>query len=273
MARSNTSTKPRPSTTQAAPQGETGVSGTGGAANDSNGTDVVESHAVHLAETSRPVSKGNLFAKKAEEKAAEIAQKLTLMGSVRQRLAHAADLFREGGDKDKEATEIAAEAAKALYQARIGGVLSPDEVSGALGDVFGYKPKADGTPGKTPAGQGEAIRKRVVRAAQATDYVTGGDGGAFFTGLPEDEVSQVIREVENGTLSIYTAYDKFGEIKRGNATRVDPAFDPKRIGAIVEKLSEKGAAERLRASPSLITAYAALIDVLNVLGEESAETA
>lgn len=266
MAR--TQTKTRPSTQ--APQGETGVTGSE-AANDV--TDTVEDHAVHLAETSRPVGKGNLFAKTADNINRKVAAKLVLMGTVRQQLAHAADLFSEGGDKAAEATEIAAKAAKALYQARIDGVLLPDEVSGALGDVFGYKPKADGTPGKTPAGQGEAIRKRVVRAAQAAEFVTGGDGGAFFTGLPENEVQSVLNGVETGSLSIYTAYDKFAEIKRDNATRVDPAFDPKRIGALVEKLSEKGAGDRLRQSPALITAYTALIDVLNVIGEEPAEAA
>jgi hypothetical protein len=44
--------------------------------------------------------------------------------------------------------KLAASAATRLFLARKAGTISGDELSGLLGDIFGYKPKADGTPGK-----------------------------------------------------------------------------------------------------------------------------
>jgi hypothetical protein len=202
--------------------------------------------------------------------------KLELMGSVKQRLAEAYDLFKEGDDKAAEANLIADKAAFNLYQGRSGGILTKDEVSAVLGDIFGYKPVTkDGkeVPGKTPKGQGEAIRKRVVRAVSAEEYVRDGDGGTFFEGLPDDEISDVLDAVKEGQMSIWTAYEKFAEIKREHATRTDIAFDAKKIAAIVASLSNEGAADNFANNPTLVAAYGALIDVVNVIGEAVAEAA
>jgi hypothetical protein len=220
----------------------------------------------------------NIFAIQAAKVSEQVSLKLTMMQTARQQLAHANDLFAEGEGKSKEATEIADEAAMTLYQGRTDGVVSADEVSGALGDVFGYKAKSDGKPGKTPAGQGEAIRKRVVRATAAYDHLNGGDGGRFFEGLTADSttadgltLADVVHNVGTGAMSIWTAYEKFAEIKREHTVKTDIAFDAKRIAGIVGSLSEEGAADTLRNMPELIAAYGALIDVLNVVGEAAAK--
>lgn len=197
--------------------------------------------------------------------------KMEVMGVVRQGLAEAADLFKAGTDSEKQAVEVASKAALRLYQARAENLVTPAEVSAALGDEFGYKPKTDGTPGKTPAGQGEAIRKRIVRAASAYDYVMNGDGGTFFQGLPVDDVNSILASMENGDIGFWAAYEAFAQIKRDNATKTIPAFNHKHISSLVDALSEKGAPFKFRSNPELVATYAALVDVIKLVDEAAAE--
>ena len=211
----------------------------------------------------------SIFTAHRTEVSQQAIAKVQVMQSVRQRLAEASDLFNEGEDKAIEARVIADKAAVGLYQARIDGLASGEEVSGLLGDIFGFKAKKDGTPGKTPDGQGEAIRKRVVRAVQASEYVNDGDGGRFFDGLPAEEIGDILATLEAGELSIWTAYERFAEVKRDHAVKTNAAFDPKRIAAIAEALSEEGAAEIFAANPALVASYGALIEVLAVIDEQA----
>ena len=211
--------------------------------------------------------KANLFSQAASTLNAAIADKMAIMGAVRQRLAEAADLYKAGDDKRDEATAIADKAAVNLYQARSKGSISGEEVSAILGDVFGYKPKTDGTPGKTPAGNGEAIRKRVVRAVAADNYVSGNDVDKFFDGLPADEIGAVLNAVSAGDMSIWTAYEKFAEIKREHAVKNEMAFDAKKIAAITDRLSASDAVAIMQGNPALIAAYAGLMEVLTAIGE------
>lgn len=205
------------------------------------------------------------------ERSAIAAAKMALLGTVRQQLAEAADLFAAGASKAELAREVANKAAIGLYQGRVDGSVNQDEVSAILGDQFGYKTKKDGSPSKTPQGEGEAIRKRVVRAAFANDYVTTGDGGRFFEGLPKDEIEAVCNAVSNGETSIWSAYEQFATIKREHSARVDAAFDPKRMAAIVASLTTDGAAEIVLNSPALVAVYAALRDAINVIAETPAD--
>lgn len=208
----------------------------------------------------------NLFTAKDVEVSRKAAEKVALMGTVRQRLAEANDLFAAGEDKAKEATSIADQQAVKLYQARIADVVSKEEISATLGDVFGFKVKSDGTPGKTPNGQGEAIRKRIVRASQAWDYVTDGDGGTFFEGLPEDDITAILDAIEGG-MSIWTAYDKFAEVKRNHAIKTELAFDVRKMSALVAKLSEPDSGDIIRSSDELIAVYSGLLKILVIIGE------
>lgn len=224
--------------------------------------------------------RANIFTQASTQVQAQVAEKVTLVSQAKQSLAHAADLYNEGNDKAKEATEIADKAAVSLYQARVKGLASGEEVSAILGDVFGFKQKKDGSPSKTPDGQGEAIRKRVVRAVQAAEHINNGDGGRFFEGLSEDSaaedgttLAEVVAALEAGNTSIWTAYEKFAEIKRAHMVKTNAAFDPKRIAALVESLSEEGAAKVIASAPALVAAYGALIDVLQVVGEQAAAIA
>lgn len=263
---SNTAPKPAP-----APKADA-ATGTPEAAADTGETNVTTIKAntsPGRSQTNRP----SLMASVRSDDTQRIADKIRVVGTVKQRLAEAADLFKAGDDKRDEATAIADKAGVTLYQARTTNVINAEEISAMLGDVFGFKPKSDGTPGKTPMGQGEAIRKRVVRAVQADEYANGGEETAFFKGLNEDEVRSILLAVQAGEMSIYTAYDKFAELKRDNTTRTNAAFDPKKIAAIYDTLAEGGgqaAAEIFRKSPALVAVYAALVEALEIVDEIAA---
>lgn len=199
-----------------------------------------------------------------------IAEKMRTLGQVRQSLAEASDLFSQGAKEEVKAKEVAAHAGLKLYQAQAFGILSKDEVSATLGDIFGWKEKKDGSPSKTPEGQGEAIRKRVVRLVQARDYVVEGEGGTFFSDLPEDEVSQVLAEVDQGDLTIWQAYERFADIKRESTDRLPTAFNPASIAKLAEQIAQ-GGADRMIADSNLIVAYKALRDAINLADQTAAE--
>jgi hypothetical protein len=217
------------------------------------------------------------------------------MGEIRQRLAQVADEVKKNGEEAAETENLAADAATRLFIARRNGVMTADELTGVLGDVFGYKPKQDGTPGKTPAGVGEAMRKRIVRCLQGWDFVNGGDGGRFFETMDADDVAPVVNsigrmkkvehtdpqtnevteEIVPDGPNVWKAYKVLGDLKSQGTVRIEFAFDPKKIAGLVDKLSEAGARDKLINNPSLLKAYAALFDQLQIISqvdENEAET-
>jgi hypothetical protein len=205
-----------------------------------------------------------------------VQNKVAFMGDIRQKLAQVADEAKANGEQAKETEGLAASAATRLYIARINGTITGDELTSLLGDTFGYKPKQDGTPGKTPAGVGEAIRKRIVRAVQGYDFVHGADGGRFFETMDADAVAPVISAIgrvkknEKGEtvsdgISVWDAYIKLGDIKSQGTVRLPFAFDAKKILSLTESLSEAGARGKLLSNPSLLKAYAGLADQLTLL--------
>jgi hypothetical protein len=224
----------------------------------------------------------SLMALDAVEVSNDIGEKVVLLGDVRQKLAMARDLMDAGEGQAEEASKVSSDAATRLYQARIAGVIQPDEVTGVLGDIFGFKAKKDGTPSKTPNKHGEAIRKRVVRAVNAAEFATsdGKSGGAFFEGMPLDAsaeidgetvtVSTVLNRLDNGDTSIWTAYDQIGKIKAGTRQTVNIAFDPKRISGLAETVSEEAAARHFLESKPLRIAYRKLLESIGFMDERAA---
>jgi hypothetical protein len=211
-----------------------------------------------------------IFDKAQETLTSEAAEKTILASKARQRLAEAADLFGEGEGKAKEARSIAQEAAFSLYQGRAKNLFSPDEVSSILGDQFGFKAKKDGKPSKTPEGQGEVIRKRIVRLADAYQYAYQNEDKAFFNGLPVDDVKGILLSVDVGQLPVFTAYDYFADLKKEHSSRVDTAFNPKAVMKLAESLAADGAAMKLVGNPDLVLAYTTLRDVIQLVGEAAA---
>lgn len=206
----------------------------------------------------------------------------TILTDVKQKLTEAADLLKEGGTKAKEAQKIIDGQATALFVARADGILDADAFNAMLGDAFGFKLKAGkgdtsmpvnaGHPdaSKTPFGQGEALRKRVVRAVQAHEYVAGTDASKFFDGLPKERVEENLKRVRDGKLSLWQAYDNMGKIKQeASNTRPSPALDTKLLGKIVEGLREPTMAERYLNNQDLQDIYLAIHDLIVATDREA----
>lgn len=205
--------------------------------------------------------------------------KQAFMGEIRQRLAQLADEAKKNGDDAAETESLAANSATRLFLARRNGIVSADELTGLLGDIFGYKPKQDGTPGRTPAGVGEAMRKRIVRGLQGWDFAHGGDGGRFFETMSADDVAPIVnsigavKKVKEGDKevivpdgpTVWHAYKLLGDLKSQGTVRIPFAFDPKKIVGLMEALSEAGAREKLLGNPPLLKAYGGLFDQLQVI--------
>lgn len=198
-----------------------------------------------------------------------IRAKVETMGTARQRLAEAYDLFKEGGDNETKAMEIANGAMSSLYQGRVNGYVTNEEVSAALGDVFGYKAKADGKPGRTPDGKGEHIRKRIVRAVQAFEYVNNPDGGSkFFDGMNRQKVATILNNVSNGDMTLNTAYERFADVKKEESEGpVSPAFNARTLAKIIDGLNELNAAEIIGADIGLQTVYVELRGAISHMAE------
>lgn len=228
-------------------------------------------------------AKGNMFTDYSRTVAKDIAAKADLLSLSKQRLAHAADLYADGKTKNGEAVEVANTGALPLYQGRIAGLFSNAEVSAALQDTFGCKQKGAGPDApsvpaghpdasKTPHGAGEHLRKRIVRAVAAFEYSTGqDDGGKFFAGLPADEIEQVCRELNNGYISLFTAYERFADIRKEHTARTEQAFNPKHIESLCDSLAKPEAVSIIKGNPELLSAYAALAVMIEAIGEAGAE--
>lgn len=223
-------------------------------------------------------NRASLLAQDDVRETERLALKMRLVGDAKQKLAHAADLYKQGGETNAEAEAIANDAAVKLYQASAVGGVPLGEISAILVDVFTAKPKKDGTPGKTPAGAGETIRKRVNLMAAAHTFLSGGDGGRFFDGMkPDDEddegntIQNVMDRLNNGKMSIWTAYGILGRIRAAKRVKLEAAFDVKRITAISDALAGSAAVEAFRSNPALRAAYGALLKLVLAVDAEAAK--
>jgi hypothetical protein len=199
------------------------------------------------------------------------ANKSQIASEIRQRLAEAADLANGSEEQQQAATTIADEQAKRLLRLRIEGVPA-DEVSGLLGDVFGYRQKKDGSPSKTPNGLGKMIRDRTVRLYNAHEYVNGRDGGSFFAELPRDKVAAVVKAVNDNKTSVWDAQKALGTIRSEVNVRPSLAFDAKRIITMAGELAEEGAADKVVNNPALQRAYGELLTSLAIIGQSAPDS-
>lgn len=242
---------------------------------------------------------------RASNEASMLASRLhaEALSTARTLLREAFELYRSGDKKPdliEKADGIASSAALRLYRSLVDGTVSRDEVSGLLGEVYGFTPKGDGTPGKTPAREGADIRKRIFRAEAAFDYATNGKVIPFFDGLPEPEVQLVVERLERrvqyealaseidralgadepedvterqetaaellaGSVTLWTAYDLMSKMKLDGRTKVEPAFDPKKVSDMADALLEAGSGDKVRNSPALIASYIKLTAAIDLI--------
>ena len=219
-----------------------------------------------LVEPNIPTASG-MFAAKDVATAKRLADQAILSSEVRQILAEAADYSKKGAACGFVAGEAKDLGAGKLLSGIAAGTFTLEETNALIGDVYGFKLKADLTPGKTPAGDGEHIRKRLVRLATAYDYVMTGEGGKYFKGLPSDEIASILAGTEQGQ-SVWAAYDLIGKVKQAMNVRLDAPFDPAKVKDIVDALTGEGGAERLAANEELVAAYGSLLRVLKLLNGE-----
>lgn len=204
-----------------------------------------------------------------EEQLASVGQRAVakheLLVEARKELETANEFYAKGVGEADKAEEYAVRAGRRLYQARTTGLMAPDEVSALLGSVFGFKLKQNGEQSKTPEGRGEDIRKRVVRAHAAKEFVETGEGGTFFEGLEPSDIQPMLTELDNGTRTIWSVYQTLTDMKAANRDPVKPAFSERAIMAIASELNKEGSGEQFRANPALIAAYAELVQIVNMI--------
>lgn len=273
MTKTNQNNAPSPVTDEGTPAPETGTG-----------------NVVSLPNRDAPVD--YLQAREAA-KASALAMKAQSEQAARQKLAEAHDLELQGGDKAKEAKALTDEASFLLYVVRSEGAMTSDQLTALIADQYGYKPKKDKgelpikganhpDASKTPFGNGEALRKRIVRAVALKDFITANGetdaGGNFFEGLTPDNAdsdgntfADVLAAVDSKSLSLWTAYDKLTKIKGNAKTPASPAFIPKAINAIRETLAANIAesANVWLDNDELADAYASLRAILTIVGQEA----
>lgn len=213
-----------------------------------------------------------------------VQRRQTLRQTIRQHLAEVVDLGRTAAEGSSELTAKAASVAFELYQARVSGDLSPGEVSDILGDIFGVKgtgknigrvmrPGEKGA-GKTPAGTGEEIRKRVVRAHAAWDFARNGlsPSTKYFEGFEQSEVQTMVDNLaatsDDGT-TLWSFYKDIGDAKREMNDTTPFHLNPERVAKLAGTLSEniKTIANAINGNSELKAAYAGLFQQFLIINE------
>lgn len=169
-----------------------------------------------------------------------------------------------------ESVGLQADAAISLYLAAIDGQMTLAEVKALLGDIVGYEPKKDGTPGASLAKGtiGRPIEQRVSRAFKVRQHLDGKAVYPFAAGRDADSLALCIRQMEAGEKSIWAAYKEMGDLKE--TVTINAAFDPKRVAKIAEALKADGALAMFQGNEELKGAYRELIGALKGLSERAA---
>lgn len=190
-----------------------------------------------------------------------IAAKVTLREEAKTLLSEAASTCKEGETFTAIGRDIASKAAYKLYQGQSQSLFTKQEVSSLLGEQFGFKVKADGTASKTPNGEGEATRKRVVRAVLAAGYIAG-DDVKYFEGCDKTAIAEVLHKMDTGSISVWSAYDYLGQIVADNRETIPLALSPSKLLKFVEDLAKPSNIDKINASNELRVCY---FDVMSAI--------
>lgn len=217
------------------------IVGTGGTANETETSTAPATDA-----RGNPVS----YSEQRKLEAAAGDTSLTVIQDSKQLLAEVADITAKAGGLTDEAKTKSGQAALLLFTALSNQRISEEQVTAAVGDVFGYTMKKDGTPGKTPVKAGSAIQKRVFRAAKIANFVNSNgnaNGDSLFdnVSLESDDgsetspvtVASLYAGMISGDIPLFTAYDTFTKIKANSKPKSSPAFDAKRVSALADDLA------------------------------------
>ena len=226
----------------------------------------------------KPISIIDILA--AENSEASVGKTAT-MQEARQLLARFVEMTEDSGHITREAATLSGRASFLLTVALSEGHISETDVTGAMGDVFGYVAKKDGTPGKTPNKEGSAIQKRVFRAnGLATFVATGGKSGdGFFSGMSLTSstggnsprtVLDIYEGMKAGTIPVFSAYKYLQDVKSNNRPKASPTFDAAKVNAMVKDLGSLDVSvEAILSNAQLRGAYVALAEVWAIVTEEA----
>lgn len=229
----------------------------------------------NVVEFVQPGSKRTVYDEFQERLISDGSKRALALNEAKQRLAEAADYFKAGEQEAGKAALTANQAMHSLFRGQIDGLITAKDVSNTLGEIFGFEMKKNGQPGATPSGQGAEMRKRIVRAVSAWEYVNEkGEPDRFFEGLPkkaQQEMLPIINDLEEGSGSFWQAYHDFSAIKREHTESVNAAFDPKKVRKMAEELATAKGIEALRENEALIEAYAELRATIEYVGQAALE--
>lgn len=257
------------------------IVGTGGTANPVNETP----SAPKTDARGEPVRFSDYIAAK---QAANNVGSLSVIQNSKQLLAQFIDETAKAGTINDEAAGYSNRASFMLFTALHGGVISEDQVKGAMGDVFGYKPKKDGTPGATVNKAGDAINKRVVRAAQLATFIEseGENKPGIFkdTDLTPDSdngsdkdlktLHSVYQDMKAGKTPLFTVYEQIAKIKANAKPKASMAYDAVKISSLADDLASLDVSvAAVMANASLRLAYVKLIAIWDQVDLEAGRVA
>lgn len=189
-----------------------------------------------------------------------LTQKRQVMDMAKARLADAVAMEGDASLVGAKLSETQGEAINVIAKGMIAGLIDKAQATALYGDAYGYAPKSDGTPGKTPNKTGNTLRKRSVLLAEATAIANGEvketDFPRWAQGKTVEEIAPIVSQWMEGNLSPWQAYKDCTE--REKAPAVDLPFNEKRLLEIVEALNNPESRERINGNPALVTAYTAI---------------
>jgi hypothetical protein len=203
----------------------------------------------------------------------KIAAKLDALSAAKSYLFASASNDETANYQASEASEHSEKAGAILYRAYASGLITRAEITSAIADVFGYEPKKDGTPGASPKkGRGQDIRKRIVRCADAFDYVSGKGSTDWISVIPKDELIPHLESLAGDKPKLFGTYAAIGELHKANVTAKLQAFDAKHIAKLVDQLCKDDAKATIEKNDTLSSAYGALCNRLIELELIAVET-
>lgn len=177
----------------------------------------------------------------------------------------------EGDTQEIETTlrELQSRPADRLFRALIGQYFTMPEVNALLLGAFGPKITSTGKESKTPQGKGEVIRKRVVRAYQATSYCLDpeSDCPKFLEGVDMETITPIVSDLisETPSQSVFTVYDVLGSLKEKE--KVPSHLNANAILKLAKAIVEN--AGTIADDAKALEAYAGLHEALGKLWEVS----
>lgn len=215
-------------------------------------------------------SKAGPLTETAMEQVEGLKTKGELLKVANEAFDEAKALLADGLDKSEAAADKSETGAMALYRLRADKLINAEEVSEILGGKFGWREKKDGTPSKTPAKAGENIRKRIVRAVDAVEYIRGErdkNVPTFLEGVDKDEVKPIVKALVDGTYKINYIYEELGKLK-GKRVTAPLHLDPAKLAKLAAAIIQEGVAATVVKSKALRAAYVAIARSIDDLNEE-----